>query len=120
MGAGGAGAAVGAGAGADVAAGAGVFEGVVLPPLEPEDDELSDDEDSFFAGFFFLGSDFSAGSAAAPATLVVIDADVSSTGFVPSALVALAVPLSPEPPVALPMPNATAKARMTAATVMPI
>ena len=117
MGAGGAGAAVGAGAA--WAVGAGVGLDCVLPPFEPDDEVLVED-DCFLAGFFFfLGSDFSAGSAADVATPLVIDADATSTGFVPGAL-ALAVPLSLDPPPEPATKNATAKAATATATVIPI
>jgi hypothetical protein len=91
---------------------------VVFPPLPPElGGEL--ELDSFFGAFFF-GGDFRAGRADEPATLEVMVTDASSTAFVPSALV-FAVPLEPlEPPVPLPMPNATAKATRTTASVIPI
>ena len=90
-----------------------VVLGVVLPP---------DDVDCFLAGFFFFGSDLSAGSAAEAVRPVVTEADASSTGLVPAALPALAdPPLLEDPPlVALPIPKATAKARRTAASVIPI
>lgn len=121
MAAGGAAVATGAGfvfvLGAVVADGAGFADGVVLPLLLPPDEA-----GSFFAGFFFLGSDFSAGSAADPVRPVLTDADASSTGLVPSALLALAVPppSEPPPPPAPATTNATANAATAAATMIPI
>ena len=93
----------------------GVLGVEVLPPELPDDGV---EEAGFF--FFFLGSDFSAGSALEPAMLAEIDADASSRGFVPAALALAVLPLLLEPPVALPAPNATAKATTTAATMIPI
>ena len=119
------GAAVGTGAGAEVAAGVGFGAGVLLLSglgLELEELELSDDdEDSFLAGFFFLGSDFSAGRGAAPAMLVVIEAVASSTVSVPAALdLAGVLPPSSEPLEAFATPKARRKATSTAPTVIPI
>jgi hypothetical protein len=119
--AGGAAVATGAGLvfvlGAVVADGAGFADGVVLPLLVLPPDEAG----SFFAGFFFLGSDFSAGSAADPVRPVLTDAAASSTGLVPSALLALAVPPPSEPPPPAPATkNATANAATAAATMIPI
>jgi hypothetical protein len=106
---------------------------LVLPPESVLGDELlgdvvlgvelpADEVDCFLAGFFFFGVDFSAGSADATATFDLTDTAASSTGLVPAALLALAVPpLLEDPPlVALPMPKATAKAKRTAASVIPI
>jgi len=124
VGAGGAGAEVGAGAGAEVGAGVGAAVGFgagVLLPLPPPLGAGDDCFGSAFFFFFFLGSDFIAGTGAAALAPTVTDADASSTAFVPGALdLAVPPPLSEPPLDALAMPNATAKATTTAATVIPI
>jgi hypothetical protein len=117
------GTAVGAGAvfvlGACVGAGVGFGDGALLPLLPvllPPDDA-----GAFFSGFFFLGSDLSAGSAADPVRPVLTDTEASSTGLVPSALLAFAVPPPSEPPPPAPATtNATANAATAAATMIPI
>jgi hypothetical protein len=109
------------GAGAVVADGVGFADGaVVLPPLLPE--LVLELVVSFAAGFFFLGSDFNAGSAAEALTPLVTFTAASSTGFVPSAELALVVSplLEPPPPPAPLAKKATAKATTTTPSVIPI
>jgi hypothetical protein len=114
---------VATGAGACVAAGVGAGAGSLPPPvLGAVALEVSGAAvvafDFFFAGFF-LGADLRAGSAAAPAMLTVMGAETSFTAVVPAAAFAVLAE-SLEPPVALPMPKATANATTTAASVIPI
>jgi len=116
----GAGAEVGAGAGAEVGAGVGFGAGE-LPPESGAGVLLPESDVDCFLGFFFLGSDVSAGTGAAAVPLTVIDADPSSTALVPSAVDLAVPPLSSEPPLdAFATPKARAKATTTAATVIPI
>jgi hypothetical protein len=75
---------------------------------------------SFLAGFFFFGSDFSAGSAADPTSVVEMEAEASFTGVVPSLALAVLPPPSDPPPAAFPIPKATAKATTAAAMMIPI
>jgi len=76
---------------------------------------------AFSAGFFFFGSDFSAGSAAEPASVVVeMEAEASFTGVVPSLALAVLPPPSDPPPAAFPIPKASAKATTAAARMIPI
>jgi hypothetical protein len=82
--------------------------------------ELDDDEDGFFA-FFFFGSLLSVGSAAAEPAPVVTDAVATSTllgaaSFAAGADDGFFVSL----PDALLTPNATTKAARAAATAIPI